>query len=451
MLVGLLACAHLARPYVPVDVSAPTSRVARVAALAGVRAAVAARALPTDLATTLDHLGVPVLAAPADAAAVLAPEVEGGPPGAADPWAYVMFTSGSTGEPKGVPIRRSAVDHFAEWLLAEQRPRPGAEVVLHQAPFSFDLSLMDLCLALGSGGTLFAVTRELVADPRALFAALGGSRLTIWVSTPSFARLVLAEPRFGEAMLPELRRFVFCGEPLAPAIASALLQRFPRAEVWNTYGPTEATVAVTSIRVTAAMALAGTPLPVGHPAPGCRVWVSRPDLAPVADGERGEIVIAGPQVSPGYLEGSATGSATCFCDLPPTLGGGRGYRTGDSGYLAEGLLYCEGRLDRQVKLHGYRLEPEEIEQRLRGLPGVDDAAVVVVMRGGAPDHLAAFAAMAAVGDSDPADEFARGRALRTGLGQSLPSYALPRVIRVLTALPLTPNGKVDRRALESML
>jgi len=449
MLLAIRACTLLGRPYVPADVSLPVARVARLAALAGVRVAVAARALPDELAAALRSLRVVVLGP--DGTGRRGPLGDRPASGPADPLAYVIFTSGTTGDPKGVPVRRSAVAHFAAWLRGELRPQPAREVVLGQAPFSFDLSVMGLCLALGSGGTLFAVTRELVADPRSLFAALGASGLTLWVSTPSFARFCMAEPRFGAGLLPQLRAFVFCGETLPVALARGLLQRFPGAEVWNTYGPTEAAVAVTSVRVTEAMAAEPGALPVGRPAPGMRVWVAAPDgLSPLPPGTRGEIVIAGPQVGEGYLAGTSEVGAQGFCSLPAEFGGGTAYRTGDCGSFAGGLLYCEGRLDRQIKLHGYRLELGEIEAQLRRLPAVRDAVVLVVQRGGVADHLVAFAA-AAGGPADAAEAFARGQALRAALGRQLPDYALPRLIRVLPDLPLTPNGKVDRRALESLL
>ncbi|HVB11383.1 MAG TPA: AMP-binding protein, partial [Bacillota bacterium] len=234
-------------------------------------------------------------------------------------------------------------------------------------------------------------------------------------------RLCLAEPRFGSAMLPHARRFLFCGEPLPADLSRALFARFPGAEVWNTYGPTETTVAVTLVRVTEDMA---DPLPIGRPAPGMDVWVS----------SQGELTISGPQVGLGYLGAPAGG----YFRLPD---GRPAYRTGDLGHVgADGLLYCDGRLDRQIKLHGYRLELEEIEACLRAVPGVVDAGVVPVLRGGSPDHLVAFVVSAL-----------SPHALRDALAGKLPVYALPRHYRAVERLPLTLNGKLDRRALEDVV
>lgn len=440
---ALLACDRLGRPAVPVDTAYPAARAAEIADLAAVTAAVCASEPPALLVSALRARRA-ALVAPA-----LAVEPVGPPPQAGgDPVAYVMFTSGSSGRPKGVPVRRGAVRHFCRWCRGIGAPAgEGPQVVLGQAPFSFDLSVMGLCLAVGGGGALVLLDREQVADGRALHRALAASGITVWVSTPSFARLCLAEPGFGAATLPRLRRFLFCGEILPAVVAAALLQRFPGAEVWNTYGPTEATVAVTALRVSPELAAAGGPLPVGRPVPGMRVWVTEPRSAEpwraLPEEEEGEIVIAGPQVGPGYLPGTG-GEQPGFLDLPPEAGGGTAYRTGDLGVSRGGLLYCLGRLDRQMKLHGYRLEPEEIEHHLRRLPGVADAVVTIARRRGEPDHLVAFVATSADGDA---------AAWRAELGERLPPYAVPRVIRPVRAerWPLTPNGKVDRAALERML
>lgn len=210
------------------------------------------------------------------------------------------------------------------------------------------------------------------------------------------------------------------------------------------YGPTEATVAVTAVRIDAALAAGDGPLPVGRPAPGMEIWIADPAVPSrrAPDGARGEIVIAGPQVAAGYLQ-ETTPDGPFF-----TLADGRrAYRTGDLGWLGhDGSLFCAGRVDQQIKLHGYRIEVEEIETHLRALPGVTDAAVVPVDREGRPDHLVALVV------ATPA--LPAGRALaghvRAALADSLPEYALPRIVRSVPALPLTANGKLDRRALREI-
>jgi len=370
--------------------------------------------------------------------------------------AYILFTSGTTGDPKGVPVPHRALEHFTDWLLSTHRFRRGAETFLNQAPLSFDLSVLDLYGALLTGGTSFTLRRDETADPRSLFRRLDGAPVSVWVSTPSFARLCLAEPRFAQPMLPALQRFLFCGETLPQAVASEILARFPRAELWNLYGPTETTVAVTAVRITAALVASGRPLPVGRAAPGMDVWIADPDdparRLPV--GASGEIVIAGPQVASGYLRPAAASTSDDeqrpFFALPD---GRRAYRTGDLGSFdpADGLLYCAGRLDRQIKLHGYRIELDEIEAHLRRTPGVADAAVVTIDRDGRPDHLVAIV-VGASGGSTVIPASGRGLTVhvRASLAERLPDYALPRIVRRVPALPLTANGKLDRVALREL-
>ncbi len=457
LLAGFLAGLRCGRPYVPVDTSAPSARIVRILDLARPGIVIAAQALPPPLADDLAQRAIPVVALDPLAEAVERLALASQPPerlsDRPDDPAYIMFTSGTTGDPKGVPIPYRGLAHFAAWLLESQQFTPGGETFLNQAPFNFDLSVMDLYGALLTGGTLCSISREEIADPRRLFARLRDTPLTTWVSTPSFARFCLAEPTFDRTMLPALRRFLFCGETLPPAVARELQRRFPAAAVWNTYGPTEATVAVTAVRLTPGMLEADQPLPVGRTAPGMDVWIADPaaSLRRLPAGACGEIVIAGPQVALGYLSDTENGSMPGpFLALPA---GGQAYRTGDLGHFdASGLLYCQGRLDRQVKLHGYRLELEEIENHLRQIPGVADAAVLVVERDGRPDSLLALVVPAqqpATG-ALPDTGLALTQHVRARLAEKLPAYALPRRVQLLAQPPLTANGKLDRRALEAL-
>jgi D-alanine--poly(phosphoribitol) ligase subunit 1 len=456
MVVALVAALELGRPYVPLDVTSPPARIAHILDAARPGDAVLAQQVPPALTRELTARGIRAVVLDALAAAcVVAGDVEPGPvrsrPSDAEAPAYVLFTSGTTGTPKGVPIPHRALRHFTDWLLATHAFVPGAETFLNQAPLAFDLSVMDVFGALLTGGALFTLGREELADPRLLFRRLDGAPLTVWVSTPSFARLCLAEPRFAQPMLPALRRFLFCGETLPVGIVQALQARFPRAAIWNMYGPTETTVAVTGVCITPAMVASGRPLPVGWSAPGLDVWIAEPG-APATrlpPGLRGEIVVAGPQVAPGYLlAGEGTGAFVLLDD------GRQAYRTGDLGFIdpEDGMLCCAGRLDRQIKLSGYRIELEEVEARLRMVPGLTDAAVIAVDHDGRYDHLiAAVVEGEAVVPPLPHDGRALARHVRTALAEWLPDYALPRLVHRVRALPLTVNGKVDRGALRAML
>ena len=423
MIAGFLGVVASGRPYIPLDDSLPAHRVASVTA-----AAAATLTLTPTLIASLP---------PAEEVELLPPRIDA-------PF-YIIFTSGSTGEPKGVVITPGCLDAFLGWMLTEHSFVEGGEVFLNQAPFSFDLSVMDLYLSLVTGGTLYSITRREIADFKHLFRALDESRLTTWVSTPSFAQLCLAERSFAASRLPEMRHFLFCGETLLPDTATRLLDRFPAAEVWNTYGPTEATVATTSIRITKDLTVGSGALPIGLPRPGTRMYL-RDEYGSVSpEGARGEMVIAGPNVSPGYLGRPDLTEAVFFDEED----GQRAYRTGDWGRWRDGLLFFEGRQDGQIKLHGYRIELADIEENLNALDGVRDTVIVPVIRHGTVQFLAAFVVPV---DECPDDAAASDAAdaLRSRLAERVPAYMLPRKIYFRPLLPLTANGKADRRRLSEI-
>ncbi len=421
MLAGFLGAVGAGHPYIPLDDSLPAHRVEKIVAASG--AAV--------LLTPMEIAALPS----SDGQKLRAPRAEA-------PF-YVIFTSGSAGEPKGVLITAGCLDAFLGWTLAEHPFVAGGEVFLNQAPFSFDLSVMDLYLSLSTGGTLYSMTRREVADFKSLYRALDASGVSVWVSTPSFAQLCLVERSFAAARLPTLRHFLFCGETLLPETAGRLLDRFPEAEVWNTYGPTEATVATTSVRVTREIIARAGPLPIGVPRPGTSMYLLDECGNIPPEGERGEMIIAGPNVSPGYL-GRPDLTAKAFFD---EADGRRAYRTGDWGRWRDGMLYFEGRQDGQIKLHGYRIELADIEANFLALPGVRDCAVVPVNRHGAVQFLAAFIVPGGACPDDPAAAAALADGFRASLGNRLPAYMLPRKILLRPFLPLTANGKADRRQL----
>lgn len=419
MLAGFLGVLGGGHPYIPADDSLPAHRLHEVERIAGVSLVLTPEAI----------------------AALPPAEADFGSLRAETP-VYTIFTSGSTGEPKGVVITVACLNAFLGWMHGEHRFVEGAETFLNQAPFSFDLSVMDLYLSLTTGGTLYSLTRREIADFIGLFRALSEADPSVWVSTPSFAHLCLAERTFDAARLPAMRRFLFCGEALLPETAARLLDRFPIADVWNTYGPTEATVATTSVQITREVLARGGPLPIGHAMPGTEVFLQHDDGTRLPDGERGEIIIAGPNVSPGYL-GRPDLTARAFFEHA----GRRAYRTGDRGTRVDGLLYFDGRQDSQVKLHGYRIELADIEENFRALPDVHECAVVPVSRGGAVQYLVAFVVPDGPCPDAPGAVTIATDHYRAELAGRLPAYMLPRRIYLRPSLPLTPNGKADRRRL----
>ena len=422
MLIAFLGAVKSGRPYVPIDTALPQQRVDKILSICR-----------------------PALLLTAQQTTELCNCAGGGAtrPVRKDDAFYIIFTSGSTGEPKGVVITSRCLEHFIGWMLAEQKFAQLNETFLNQAPFSFDLSVMDLYCSLATGGTLFSISRDLLANPKMLYRALAASNITTWVSTPSFAQMCLVEETFREPMLPHVRRFLFCGETLTPQTAVHLLDRFPSAEIWNTYGPTEATVATTSIRIERDILQKYRTLPVGGPMRGTEVFIVDQTGEVLPPNRHGEIVIAGPNVSPGYL---ARPDLTTKVFLEHC--GQRAYRTGDQGCFRDGLLFFEGRMDQQIKLNGYRIEIGDIEVNLRALPRVRDAIVLPVMKHGAPQSVAAFVILSS---RTELSDFETAHNLRKELGQRLPAYMLPRKFVFLDEFPMTPNGKADRATLAAQL
>ncbi len=452
MVACFLACLKSGCPYVPVDChSVPPQRVASIAAqLAenmerrgekGSPLALAVEALPA-----LEGVSVPDVV---DRASLDDAILRGGV-SARSHWvmgedlAYILFTSGSTGAPKGVQVTAACFDNFCAWDL--QLARRGGMVWLDQAPFSFDLSVFELAGALASGGTLFCLTHDDQQSMAVQIAALGSSQVGAWVSTPSFAAMCLANKEFSAEILPKLEVFLFCGETLPNATAAQLLERFPGARVLNTYGPTESTVAVTSVEITPDLAAADEPLPVGRARSGTRLRIVDAEGASCEPGVFGEVVIEGDTVARGYF-GRPALTSCAFGEA--NLGGVtvRTYRTGDEGCLdEEGMLHYRGRLDLQVKLNGFRIELGDIEEHIRRLPDVAAAAVVPASRDGRTTHLVAHVVRTAslVESESP---FRAGLALKEELKGSLPHYMIPKKIVFCDALPMTGNGKIDRKAL----
>ncbi len=470
MLASFVGCLRAGRAYVPVDShSVPEGRAASIAsqvrASAGRAVVLASEPLPDVAAAEADRVVSPKelagIAAAAGAAGVdPALSVSGEDP------AYVIFTSGSTGAPKGVVVTASCVDNFFPWALPVAGVDGQGTRFLNQAPFSFDLSVYELSMSLASGGELFAMEKATLDRAADMLAFLEKSDPHVWVSTPSFAEMCLANQGFKQDLMPSLRVMLFCGEALPNPVAAQLMERFPNARVVNSYGPTESTVAVAAVDVDEQMCASPDPLPVGRPRPGTRIRVTDPATGEeLPQGEWGEVVIVGDTVAKGYLgrddltravfgeeaadwlpEGEGKAESAAASDEPaPCTRTVRTYRTGDEGMMGEdGLLRFRGRLDLQVKLNGYRLELGEIEDALRALPEVAAAAVVAVHKNGKVSHLVAHVVSA--GPREQSD-FRCGLALKDALKARLPHYMIPKKVVFDEALPMTPNGKLDRRAL----
>ncbi|MDW4253018.1 D-alanine--poly(phosphoribitol) ligase subunit DltA [Staphylococcus saprophyticus] len=341
--------------------------------------------------------------------------------------AYTIFTSGSTGEPKGVQIRYDSLNQFTQWMVDLNQLGENQQW-LNQAPFSFDLSVMAIYPCLATAGTLNLVDKAMINKPKLLNQMLEATRINVWVSTPSFMEMCLMLPNLSENQYDSLKEFFFCGEILPHRTAKTLLQRFPSAYIYNTYGPTEATVAVTSIRITEDIINQYNPLPVGVPRPGTILSLAEND----------ELVITGQCVSAGYVKDEMRTKAVF-----KTSNGQPSYYTGDKATKKHEQWFINGRIDFQVKFNGYRMELEEIEFQLRQVNVIKEAVVVPIYKNSKVVQLQGVVILNEEVDIDA--EQAMIHNIKQALKKSIPDYMIPKKIIFKDKFPLTANGKLDRK------
>ncbi|WP_275107021.1 non-ribosomal peptide synthetase [Nocardia arthritidis] len=421
LVVALLAVLEAGGAYVPVDPGYPAERVA---AMLGV-------ARPVLVLTTSGYAEVPGDAYPVVALDDLRALPSAGytADGPVDRLACVMFTSGSTGEPKGVGVTHRGIVDF----VSDRNWRAGQERVLLRSPHTFDAAIYEMWVPLTHGGTV-VVAPQGDLDTAGLAALVTSHRLTsVCLPSALLDLLVDADPR----CLTGLARVVTGGERVRPATISRAMRACPDITFFNVYGPTETTVGATTHVVTAEPA--GAELPIGRPYDNMRVFVLDQALQPVPPGQPGELYVAGSGVARGYL-GRPGLTTERFVACPWGPAGGRMYRTGDIVALTPpGALVFLGRADEQVKIRGFRIEPGEVEAVLRTHPAVAGAGVVTrADPAGGGRQLVAYVATA--GDVTIAE-------LRAHVARQLPEFMVPAAYGLLDRLPVSANGKLDRTAL----
>lgn len=339
---------------------------------------------------------------------------------------YMIYTSGSTGKPKGVVVGTRSTINFIDAMLA----LPGfksTDVLLSASTLAFDISVYDVFVPLSAGGKIVIVDRDIARDGKLLAKELAENNATIMFATPSSWRMLIEAGWQGDKS--KFRVFTG-GEHLPRELIQPLLDR--TSEVWNFYGPTEATVLVTRQRVLTA----SERILVGEPIENVELTVVDEQLSPVADEVEGELLITGTPLSHGYWNRPEL-DAERFIDFQ----GKRAYRTGDlCKRTHEGRIECLGRLDNQVKIRGHRIELGEIESAILEIPNVRQAVVV------ADTTLSGIARLVGYVVPETNHRVSTTEVLKH-LAAKLPDYMVPAALVSLDALPLTPNGKIDRLAL----
>ena len=360
-----------------------------------------------------------------------------------DDLAHILFTSGSTGVPKGVTITHANVRHFVEWAVRYFGMGPDDRVSGH-SPLHFDLSTFDVYGAFAAGATLYPVAPELNLLPHKVAELIRQAELTQWFSVPSILLHMAQCDAVRPNDFPALRRLLWCGEAFPTRGLIHWMTRLPHVTFTNLYGPTEATIASSYYRVPACPTSDREAVPIGTGCEGEELLVLDERLDPVARGGIGDLYIRGVGLSPGYwCDPEKTRAAFVPNPHDPS---DRLYRTGDLARVDEqGRIVLVGRADSQIKIRGYRIELGEIEAALHALDALCESAVVPVATDGFGEP-----ALACVYVPHRGAEVAPA-ALRQRLAELLPPYMLPTRWKRLERLPLNPNGKVDRRALRDLL
>ncbi|WP_260452131.1 D-alanine--poly(phosphoribitol) ligase subunit DltA [Streptococcus anginosus] len=442
MLATFVALTKSGHAYIPIDSHSALERVTAIVEVAQPSLIIAINDFP------LKDVNIPIL----DLAAVQTAFAAKHPyeithPVKGDDNYYIIFTSGTTGKPKGVQISHDNLLSFTNWMITDKEfATPARPQMLAQPPYSFDLSVMYWAPTLALGGTLFAVPSAITQDFKQLFETVLNLPIAIWTSTPSFADMAMLSEDFNAEKMPGITHFYFDGEELTVKTAQKLRDRFPNARIINAYGPTEATVALSAVAITDDMLTNMKRLPIGYTKADSPTFVIDEDGNKLSNGEQGEIIVSGPAVSKGYMNNPEK-TAEAFFEFE----GLPAYHTGDVGTMTdEGLLLYGGRMDFQIKFNGFRIELEDVSQNLNKSKYIDSAVAVPRYN---KDHKVQNLLAYVILKDGVKEQFEREiditKAIKEDLQDIMMSYMMPSKFLYRDSLPLTPNGKIDIKGLIS--
>ncbi|MEK7727955.1 MAG: amino acid adenylation domain-containing protein, partial [candidate division KSB1 bacterium] len=354
--------------------------------------------------------------------------------------AYILYTSGTTGEPKGVMISHRNALTFVDWACDTIQLTPRDRVSNH-APLHFDLSIFDIFATVKAGATLCLVPPDTAKFPMKLAQFIATQKISVWYSVPSAWVLMLSHGKMAQCDFSGLRTIIFAGEVFPTKHLRDLMAKIPAAEFFNWYGPTETNV-ITSYQVKQLAPEQAQPIPIGKACANMEVFAVDAEGREVTEvGVTGELYGRGSGVAQGYWNDPAkTDSLFVRNPLQPHFHD-RCYRTGDLVQRdAEGNFHYLGRSDHQVKVQGYRIELGEIETALLQHQEVEEAAVVALQNAEQVTFLKAFVVPRNGNGLEPI-------ALKRHCAQFVPKYMIPEIVEVRTTLPKTSTGKTDKKVL----